>query len=290
MDEDLIVLGAPAETQVAGGETSVATEAETEGQPAGGEAPAATPGTEQAEPPADAPKPEAPKGDGEGDDEEGKPKKRSGIQRMQDKIARLEAALADRSPPTGDSGDRASALEKEIGKPPKEADFDDYVAFEDAKADYRIKKALAETRIADREAQTAKGREAARQEAVEAFEERQDEARKAIKDYDAVIAKAKDREVASHVGELVVESEKGALLAYYLADRPEELAKLNRMSPIQAAKAIGGLEQRLTLAKPNRKPSAPAPAKPVAGGAAPSSPDSEIDAYLAKTYGSRGRA
>ncbi len=60
------------------------------------------------------------------------------------------------------------------------------------------------------------------------------------------------------------------------------------MSPLQAAKAVGALEPRLTLAKPKKTPSAPAPAKPVAGSAAPSSPSSEIDAYLAKTYGNRG--
>lgn len=292
MDEDLIVLGAPAETLAASGEASPATEATADGQPAGGEAEAATPGTETAEPAAAPKVPETPKGDGADEDGEAdRPKKRSGIQRMQDKIARLEAEVAaSRSQPTGDSGDRASAIEKEIGKPPKEDDFDDFVAFEDAKARYRIREALAEQRIAERNVAETRRQEAVRQEALEAFHDRQDEARAALPDYDAVLAKGRDHKVEPHVADLVVDSEKGGLLAYYLASKPDDLAKLNRMSPIQAAKAVGALEHRLTLAKPNRKPSAPAPAKPVAGGAAPSSPDTEIDAYLAKTYGGRGRA
>ncbi len=60
------------------------------------------------------------------------------------------------------------------------------------------------------------------------------------------------------------------------------------MTPLQAAKVVGALEPRLTLAKPKKTPSAPAPAKPVGGSAAPSSPDAELDAWLAKTYRSRG--
>ena len=285
MDEDLIVLGAPAETPAAGGEVSDATVTDAEVATTEGEGAAATPGTEQAEPAATTPKPT-----GEDDGEADKPKKRTGIHRMQDKIARLEAELATRSQPTGDSGDRAKAVEKEIGAAPKEADFEDYVAYEDAKADYRIRKALAEQRVVDREASASRSQVTARQEAIEAFQDRMEDAREKIPDFDTIVAAAKDREVKPHVQELVVDSEKGGLLAYYLAKNPAELTKLNGMSPIQAAKAVGALEHRLTLAKPKKAPSAPAPAKPMAGGAAPSSPDAEIDAYLAKTYGSRARA
>ncbi|POR42566.1 hypothetical protein [Methylobacterium sp. V23] len=290
MDEDLIVLGAQAETPAAGGEVSDATAAP-EGQQAEG-AEVVQPGTEQAEPAADAPKPDAPKGEGEEDGDAEKPKKRSGIQRMQDRIARLEAERAEllsRNAPTGDSGDRKAAIEKEIGAPPKEADFEDYAAFEDAKADYRLSKALAEQRLNERDAQASRSQAQAREAAIEAFHDRMDDAREAIPDFDKVVKAAANRDVKPHVEELIVESEKGGLLAYYLAKTPAELARLNGMSPIQAAKAVGALEARLTLAKPKKATQAPAPAKPVAGGAAPSSPDAELDAYLAKTYGRSGR-
>lgn len=287
MDEDLIVLGAPAETQAAGGEASPTTEAPEGMQPEGVEA--ATPGTKQADP-APAPKPEAPKGEGEDGEADG-PKKRNGYQRAKDKIARLEAELAaTRNAPVGASADRQAVIEKEIGAPPKEADFDDYVTFERAQRQYDVRLALAEQRAADREAQTSTRAQQAKAEAIEAFHDRCDEVRDRLPDFDAVLASAKDRPISAHVQDLVVESEKGGLLAYYLAKNPAELTKLNGMSTLQAAKAVGALEHRLTLAKPNRTPSAPAPAKPVSGAAAPSSPESEIDAYLAKTYGGRGRA
>lgn len=287
MDEDLIVLGAPAETQAAGSETSENAASQVDGQPAGGEGEAATPGNGSAE----AGSPAAPEGDKpEGQAEEPQPKaKRTGIQRMQERIARLEAENATlRSAPASAGEDRKAALEKEIGPAPKEADFADFMEFEDAKADYRIRKALAEQRLADREVQTSRSQQATREAAVEAFQDRMDEARERIPDFDDVLAKAKGRAVAPHLTELIVESEKGGLLAYYLAKHPEKLVEINGMNERQAAKAVGALEHRLTLAKPKTATRAPAPARPVSGGAAPSSPDAEIDAYLAQAYGSRG--
>jgi len=286
MDEDLIVLGAPAETQAAGGEDSHAAGTDG-GHQAQVATPAATPGEEQAEPTAEA-KPEAKTAEGEEGGEE-RPKKRTGIHRMQDQIARLKAELESvRSAPTGAGEDRKVAIEKEIGQAPKEADFEDYAAFEDAKAEHRLKKVLAEQRHADRAASDANRQATARREAVEAFQDRLDDLREAIPDADKVLKAAADREVKGHVQELVVESEKGELLAYYLAKNPEKLDELNRMSPLKAAKAVGALESRLTLAKPKKTPSAPAPAKPVAGSAAPSSADADLDAWLSKTYRSRG--
>ena len=288
MDEDLIVLGAQAETPAAGGETSDATGAPEGHQAEGAEV--AQPGTEQAEPVADAPKPDAPKGEGEDEGGPEKPRRRTGIQRMQDQLARLRAeneTLRGAAPAAGE--DRKASIEKEIGAPPKEADFEDYVAFEDAKADYRLAKALAEQRHTEREAHASRGQAQAREAAIEAFQDRMDDAREKIPDFDAVVKAAAAREVKPHVQDLVIESEKGGLLAYYLAKTPAELTRLNGMSPIQAAKAVGALEARLTLAKPKKATQAPAPAKPVSGGAAPSSPDAELDAYLAKTYGRNGR-
>ena len=271
MDEDLIVLGAPAEPLAAGGEASEATPPTIEGQPAEIKTGAATPGEEGGEPSAE-PKPEPAKAEGEGGED--KPKKRSGIQRMQDQIARLRAendSLRSAAPAAG--GDRAAAIEKEIGPAPKEEDFKDWAAFEDAKAEYRINKALAVQRHADREA-AATSRQAAEQDAqreaaIEAFQERLDETRGKIPDFDAALPAAKDREVKPHVTELVIESEKGGLLAYYLAKNPDVLTKLNGMSERDATKEVGRLEARLILAKPKTATAAPSPARPVTGAAAP---------------------
>lgn len=292
MDEDLIVLGAQAETPAAGSEASEATPPAIEGQPAEIETGAATPGEEGGESTAE-PKPEPAKVEGEGEGGEERPKKRSGIQRMQDQIGRLKdelASLRSAAPAAGE--DRAASIEKEIGPAPKEEDFKDWAEFDRAQRRYDVKLAVAEQRFDDRAADTSR-RQAAdqaadREAAVEAFQERLDETRGKIPDFDKVLGEAKGREVKPHVTELVIESEKGGLLAYYLAKNPDVLSKLNGMSERDATKEVGRLEARLTLAKPKTATSAPAPAKQVSGAAAPSSPDAEIDAWLAKTY-SRGR-
>lgn len=278
MDEDLIVLGAPAETPAAGGEASDATAATIESQPAEIETGAATPGEEGGAPSAE-PKPEPAKAEVE--DEAGKPKKRSGIQRMQDQIARLRAendSLRSAAPAAGE--DRAAAIEKEIGPAPKEEDFKDWAEFDRAQRRYDVKLAVAEQRFDDRAADTSR-RQAAdlaadREAAVEAFQERLDETRGKIPDFDKVLGEAKDREVKPHVTELVIESEKGGLLAYYLAKNPDVLTKLNGMSERDATKEVGRLEARLTLAKSKTATSAPAPARQVSGAAAPSADPSKM--------------
>lgn len=66
------------------------------------------------------------------------------------------------------------------------------------------------------------------------------------------------------------------MLGYYFGKFPDELVKLNKMSPIQAAKAIGALEPRLTPSKPKTATSAPAPARQVSGAAAPSADPSKM--------------
>ncbi len=291
MEDDLIVLGAPAETQAAGGEDGPRagagpTEEEILLRPVGD---IAQPGEEPAEPePAPTPNPETPKGTGEDGGEPEKPKKRTGITRMQERIARLEADLASaRSAAPAAGGDRTAAIDKAIGPVPKESDFKDFLEYEDARQEYRLKKVLAEQRLAEQETSSATRAQAVREEAVEAFNDRLDEAREKIPDFDKVLASAKGREVSPHVTELIVDSEKGGLLAYYLAKTPERLAELNRMSPVKAAKAEGALEHRLTLAKPKKAPAAPAPGRPVSGAATPKSADAEIDAWLASAYGGR---
>ncbi|WHQ69468.1 hypothetical protein [Methylorubrum extorquens] len=289
MDEDLIVLGAPAETPAAGSETSDATPPTIEGQPAEIETGAATPGEEGGESTAE-PTPEPAKVEGEGEGGEERPKKRSGIQRMQDQIGRLKdeiASLRSAAPAAGE--DRVASIEKEIGPAPKEDDFKDWAEFERAQRKYDVKLALAEQRFDDRAAATttrqAAEQEAHREAALEAFQERIDEAKTKLPDYDAVTASLTPDKFAPHMLELVVESEKGALLGYYFGKNPAELTKLNGMSERAAAKAVGALEQRLTLAKPKTATAAPAPAKQVSGTSKPSSPDSDLDAWLAKKYG-----
>ena len=203
-------------------------------------------------------------------DEDGKPKrkKRSGVERLKRRLDALEAenqALRSRQPV--DSGDLEQAVLKEIGEPPKESDYPDYLAYERAMIAYEADKRQV-TREIKRDLERQAGQQAARRaEVIEDHNERVAETRKVLPDYDKVLAKATDVSISPAVSELLLESEKGPLLIYHLAKNPQKAAELNRMPPLAAAKEIGRLEARLSLPSPNRTTKATAPTNPPKGGA-----------------------
>lgn len=260
------------------------------------EADAETPegGEDEGQPKADA-KPEgedADKGDDDQDDDsdEDKPRKESRSARLRRQLAALRAENeALKRSPQADAG-KPGAAEKGADDPaPK---FDDYQGDWDRYDADRIKWAARQAIRDDRAAQERTSAEA-RQRDYEAalladFQGAQAQARKAIKDFDEVVGKAADIRVAPHVTTLVLESEKSALLQYHLAQKPALVEELNALSEREAARRIGRLEARLSLPTPKKATSAPRPVDAPKGGAAPSSPEADIDAWLSKTYGKRG--
>lgn len=224
--------------------------------------------------------------DTEDDDKAEKPKRRSGVQRLKAQNQRLQAEIeALRSSAPMRAGETLeTAIQAEIGAPPQEKDFSDYLAYERAMTAYTVKQAIAEDRIRSRVEQFTTREQNRVRELVENYEEGQDKARKVISDYDAVIASAKDAKVLPHVEGLLLESDKSALLAYHLAKNPDKLARLNAMPPVQAAREIGRLEARLSLPSANKVTKAPPPVASVRGGATPRDEDSDLEAWLTKTY------
>jgi hypothetical protein len=232
--------------------------------------------------------------DGEGD----KPKPKSRSQRQAAKIARQAIELeelrrivgaAPRAPAkpeaekpataTG-SQDPADALEKAIGKPPKESDFpNDYLAYADAMAEYRTNKAAfkAAEAVRDEHRKSEETNRAAQDQEradklsrlrLTAYNERLDEVRDRIPDFDKVVRAAGNTEIRDDVRDLVLESPKGPLLAYHLAQNPDKVDDLNRMSPVQAAREIGRLEARIRGPQPAKATKAPPPVTVPKGGAA----------------------
>ena len=64
-------------------------------------------------------------------------------------------------------------------------------------------------------------------------------------------------------------SETGPAVAYYLGQNPEEAARIAKLDPLQAIKAIGKIESRLeadtSAPAPAAKPRKPDPIRPVGG-------------------------
>jgi len=219
--------------------------------------------------------------DSDEDDDDGEspaPKKRSGTARLKARLAAAQAeieALRRVAPKQDDAAALQSQLEQEIGPAPKEADFADFLEYQEAKYAYSAAK-LVVSRDLKQQAEKAKQfQELAEQEVVEAFRERAETTRKNIKDFDEVTNSATLSPQHPDVVGLILSSNKGPEIAYHLSKNPKIVQRLNEMSPVNAAREIGKLEASLSSATPKTVSKAPSPVEPLRGGIAPPSRDPE---------------
>ena len=161
---------------------------------------------------------------------------------------------------------------------PKPEQYDDYNVYVRDLAKWEAKQIVA-AELAQREAK------ASEQARVTTWESRQADARKTMPDYDEVVG-GSTAPVAGHVSEALQDSEHGPALAYHLAKNPDLLAQLNSLSPRQADREIGRLEERLSAKAqpaPVRTTQAPKPASAVGQGrsVAANPSDMPVEEYIA---------
>lgn len=221
--------------------------------------PAKVTAQEQVEEPAEEPTPDT---DSEDEvEEEEKPKKKSGSQRWKEKAHReaeekeywRQLALKNQQP-------EANKTEVPSDKPAPER-FDTHEAYLEALVDWK----------AD---QKVKAQEAERRQ--EAWSTKAQEARSKFDDFDDALQSAPAP--SPSVSEVLFESPKGAELAYYLATHEDEYKRINKLSPVAAARELGLIEGRISAEKKEAKAApvskAPRPVAPVnPASSAPSKPE-----------------
>lgn len=148
---------------------------------------------------------------------------------------------------------------------PSPDQFDDYGAYVEALAEFKADEKITKV-LSEREAKAAEKQQVTAREA--SWNERQTSARTAMPDYDAVVG-ASNTPIATHVADAILESEHGPVLAYHFAKNPDVLERLNTLSPRQADREIGRLEERLSstpeaAATPVKTSATPRPATPLA--------------------------
>lgn len=198
-----------------------------------------------------------------------KSKNKSGVTKLKEQNAALKAELETlrRSVPKETDEQRlAKAVEQELGAAPVESDYTDYLEYQNAKISYDTAKRIETARI-KRELKSQDGaRNESVNEVIETFKERANDLKKQVKDFDKVVAASNWTPKHEEVTLLIINSEKGALLAYYLAKYPKVAEKLDAMTPINAAREIGRLEKSVSLAKPNTTSKAPPPIEKLPSG------------------------
>ena len=205
-------------------------------------------------------------------------------QRLLQENSELQRKLeeATRKTPAADASDAEKA--------PREEDFNgDWFSYQTAKSAFEARQAIRDELRKDRETREAAERSTTQakiaQERREAHLERVEAAREVIADFDQVMKAMDGVQVRQDVIEEIMSSEKSDLISYHLAKNPNELDALNAMNSRELARAMGRLEATLKLPEAKKQTSAPAPLSRPKGGAAPTSQESELAAYLKKTYG-----
>lgn len=100
---------------------------------------------------------------------------------------------------------------------------------------------------------------------VQAFNEAEAELSAKVPDYNEAVSQVGFLAENDTVTQMILDSEKGAEVTYYLAKNPNEARHVAQMQPLQAAKFIGGIEAKLTPPTPNKATKAPKPVPKISG-------------------------
>lgn len=166
------------------------------------------------------------------------------------------------------------------------ASYDDYVK---AVADHRAVKATDERLKQDRDQAEKRSAQERRNQLVASHRERE---AKALEKYEDYIEKAHyNPHMTEAMAQAIMESDVGPDVAYWLANNPQDSARIARLSPVQQIRELGKIEAKMESSAPPPAPkqpsTAPEPITPVGGKAGPSATDEpsdrdEIGAWIKK--------
>jgi len=185
--------------------------------------------------------------------------RRQKVEARRDYFVERPGRPAEQPPPAA-----APQFDPEVGQPPKQADFDDYDKYLDAKLEHERKRLKSEWR---------------REEAVRAMTQSRDQrlssAREKIvseglanyPDFEQVVMDDAVP-ITPVVMEILSESEKPTELAYYLGKNRNVAIQVSRSTPVQAARILARIEAELVKSGGQSPPSpripgAPPPIRPV---------------------------
>ena len=187
------------------------------------------------------------------------PRKKPGSQRERERRiaaeAKLELLLAQQA-------GKAQETPKREGKPTSDQ-FDTHEAFIEALTDWKVEEKLKTKSVESEKAKSLTGWEAKKEAAREKYE-----------DFDEALESANASPVVLQV---MLESDAGAEIAYYLATHPKELREINSMGTRAATHALDALEDKLV--KPKSTVKTPKPPTPVAATSVARNGDGRIEVY-----------
>lgn len=155
--------------------------------------------------------------------------------------------------------------ETPVSDEPKREQFGTYEEFIEARATFKAEKA-AETRAQkildeDKRSTEQERTKGEQDKLTRQWNAQIEKARDDVDDFDEVCAES-EATITRPMSGAILESDKGALIAYHLAKNPAEAERISKLSPSKQVAAIVALEDKVS--KPAKQPSnAPAPITPV---------------------------
>jgi hypothetical protein len=155
-------------------------------------------------------------------------------------------------------------------KEPLQDDFEDYDDFQKAHTKWTVNEAIRQNDVSQREESAKQSSELKAKERKADFEERAGAFKETTEDFEEVARSPEMIRYYSdvpHVAEILEGNEKGPEIAYHLGKNPDVAIELARLSPLEAAVAVGKLEAKISKEpKPRAVTKAPTPISPTGGG------------------------
>jgi len=148
--------------------------------------------------------------------------------------------------------------------------LDDYV---EAVAEYKLNQKTQAT-------QSQQAQQTQAQAQAQDWVSKVDKVRSIAPDFDAVFNNVASIEFAPMALEAVAQHPKGAEIAYMLGKDVSEAYRIAALPPSQQLMAIGEIAARTNVPKTKTVSTAPAPIKPVTGGASSNTPPTDIDEWM----------
>lgn len=238
----------------------------------------------------------APESDTGDDDQDDSPRKgKGGFQRRIDKLTRanyeLQARLQALEATGGQPAARQSEPEQTTQQRPRPEQFDDYDAYVEALADWKTEQKLEQRIAMEQQALVRYQQQQQEENLTRTFQKRAKAAAAKYADF-ADVAFSDEVPVSDAMRAVILESEAGPDLAYWLGSNPQEAERIAQLPAIAAARELGRIEASLAApAQPKPQPRvtrAPEPIRPVTA-AAKTSPNI-LDDNFANDYTAWERA
>ena len=148
--------------------------------------------------------------------------------------------------------------------------LDDYV---EALAEYKYQNNM----LSQQEKYAERARE---QRVAREWTDKLEKVRAVAPDFDEAFKNVAEITFAQSTLDAVAGHEKGAEIAYLLGKDPVKAYQIASLPPMQQLMAIGEIAAKTNLTRPKTVSTAPAPIKPVSGGASNSAPPADIDEWV----------